>query len=87
MPKDEINQELDGFLKDLAVLILEKYDESLAESKRLTAEADVAFQDGLNMAYYDVLDLIRSQLLAFGYEAAAAGIVVPELGKPSNGAA
>ncbi len=87
MPEDEINQQLHGFLKDLVVLIQEKYDESLAESKRLTEEPEVAFQDGLNMAYYDVLDLIRSQLLAFGYEATAAEIIVPELGKPADGAA
>lgn len=87
MAKDEINQELDGFLNDLVVLIQEKYDESLAESKRAAAESDVAFQRGLNLAFYDALDLIRSQLVAFGYEDAAAKVVVPELGKSVSDAA
>jgi hypothetical protein len=87
MPPGEINKGLHGFVKDLVVLIQERNDESLAESERPTAGLDVTFRDGLNMASYDILGLIKSQPQAFGYAGAAAGVIVPEFGRPVSGAA
>lgn len=82
-----MNEDLHGFLKDLFILIQEKYNGSLAEAGEPASEADVAYKQGANFAYYDVLDLIRSQLTAFGYEEAASGFPVPEWGKPAHTAA
>ena len=82
-----MNEELHGFLKDIFTLLQEKYDESLAAESVPAPEADVAFRQGATFAYYDVLDLIRSQIKAFGYEDEASGFVVPEFGKPVHGAA
>ena len=82
-----MNEELHGFLKDLCILLRDKYDESLAEESRPASEADVAYRQGVTFAYYDALGLIRSQLIAFGYDKEALDFAVPELGKPSNGAA
>lgn len=50
--------------------------------KKTTAEADAAFEHGRNIAYYDVLGLISTQLSAFGYKFPQARLIVPELGKP-----
>jgi hypothetical protein len=63
-----MNEELHRFLKDLFILIQEKYDESLVEEAKPRAEAETAYHQGVTFAYYDVLDLIKSQLIAFGYE-------------------
>ena len=82
-----MNEDLHGFLRDLFILIQEKYNESLAEAGEPAPEAEVAYRRGANFAYYDVLDLIRSQLIAFGYEEATSGFEVPELGKPAHPAA
>ncbi|HYN25013.1 MAG TPA: hypothetical protein VES69_08200, partial [Pyrinomonadaceae bacterium] len=78
------NETLHGFLKDLFVLLQEKYDESLAEDSKPESEADVAYRQGATLAYYDVLDLIRSQLIAFGYEEEASEFPVPEFGKSAR---
>jgi len=82
-----MNEELHRFLKDLFILLQDKYDESLTGESTPTSEADVAYRRGATFAYYDTLDLIRSQVIAFGYDEEAAEFAVPELGKPSNGAA
>ncbi len=74
-----MNEELSNFLSDLIKLLQEKSDQSLEEGKKSVNETDAAFQQGLNFAYYDALDLIRSQLEAFGYDAEAFGRFVPEL--------
>jgi hypothetical protein len=82
-----MNEDLHGFLKDLFILIQEKYNESLAEAGAPAPEAEAAYWRGANFAYYDVLDLIRSQLIAFGYVEATSEFVTPELGKPAHTAA
>ncbi len=79
-----MNEELHGFLKDLFGLIQEKYNESLLEESKPATEADAAYRRGVTFAYYDVLDLVRLQLIAFGHNEDASGFIVPEFGKPSN---
>jgi hypothetical protein len=76
-----MNQELKNFTEDLIKIIQEKYNESLSESKKLQSEADAAYQLGLNFAYYDMLDLIDSQLTAFGFRDEVMHTIAPELGK------
>ena len=41
------------------------------------------FRSGQNLAYYDTLDLLHSQLLAFGIPTQELEPVVPELGQPA----
>ena len=76
------HQELIAFLKDLTLLIQEKYNDTLRPRRKGESEADYQFRSGQNMAYYDTLDLIHSQLLAFGVPAQELEPVVPVLGKP-----
>ncbi len=77
-----MNNELQDFLGDIITLLQDKYNESLAAAKKTKAEADAAFEQGRYIAYYDVLELISSQLSAFGYKFPQARLIVPELGKP-----
>ncbi len=76
-----MNEELSNFLKDLITLLQEKYDQSHTEKQAGGTEADFAFQQGAGFAYYDALDLIRSQLIAFGYDVESLEPIVPHLGK------
>ena len=76
-----MNDKLNGFLKDLFVIIQEMYERSLAEESEGGTEADVAFLQGESMAYYSVLSLINNQLVTFGYEEEASEFEVPILGK------
>jgi hypothetical protein len=80
-----MNEELRGFLKDLFILIREKYDASSAEASGPAADADAAYRRGAAFAYYDVLDLMRSQVIAFGYDEEAVAFAVPVPGRPSHG--
>ncbi len=77
-----MSQKVQGFMHDLIILLQEEYNSSLADSKAPGTEAQVAFNDGANLAYYHVLDLVRLQLEAFGYYNEKLGPVVPELGQP-----
>lgn len=80
-----MHPELRGFIEDLVVLLHEKYNQSLDDYMSRTAgTGDGGFSRGANMAYYDTLDLIRSQLLAYGYELDDLDTIVPELGKPAR---
>ena len=75
--------ELIAFLKDLMPLLQEKYNNSLGPRREGENEADYQFRNGQNFAYYDTLDLIHSQLLAFGIPVQELEPVVPELGQPA----
>lgn len=66
-------------MDDLIKIIQEQYKNSEIASEKVTAEIDAAFYQGKTMVYYDVLDIIRSQLIAFGYDPEALGSFVPEL--------
>lgn len=78
-----MDESFENFIAYLIELLKEKYNDTLhvpedeSESKR-------SFRDGLNLAYYDVLDLIQSQLEAFGYDTKPFGVIVPELGKKAD---
>ena len=64
----------------------EKY--TLYEGSVQNPEADIAFKRGRNIAYYEVLDLIQCQLIAFGFQGRFERRIVPELENPAkrNGA-
>lgn len=73
--------ELLAFLKDLTLLVQEKYNATLGACREGEEENDYQFRNGQNFAYYDVLDLIHSQLLAFDIPTQELEPVVPELGQ------
>jgi hypothetical protein len=75
--------ELIAFLKDLTPLIQEKYNETLGPRQERESEPDYQFRNGQNFAYYQTLDLIHSQLLAFDIPAQQLEPVVPVLGRPA----
>ena len=77
--------ELIAFLKDLTILLQEKYNDTLASRRDGESEADYQFRNGQNFAYYDALDLIHSQLLSFAVPMQELEPVVPELGRPALG--
>jgi hypothetical protein len=76
-----MSEDLNNFLGDLIVLIREKYNQSLQEGQEATVEADRSFQSGVNFAYYDILELVQSQLEVFGYDTKQFGQIVPDIGK------
>jgi hypothetical protein len=76
------HEELMAFLKDLTCLIQERYNNTLGSSRDGENEADYQFRNGQNFAYYDALDLIHSQLLAFDIAKQELEPIVPELGQP-----
>ena len=75
--------EIITLLKDLMPLIQEKYDNTLAPQHEGESDADYQFRNGQNFAYYDILDLIYSQLLAFEIPTQELEPIVPELGRPA----
>ena len=77
------HEELLAFLKDMLLLIQEKYDATLGSAHAGESEADYQFRNGQNFAYYDTLDLIYTQLLAFDVPTQELEPVVPELGQPA----
>lgn len=76
-----MTQDLVRYLGDLVVLVQDRYNQSLQECH---TENDVStdFVKGANLAYYEVLDLVRNQLIAFGYDLDAFGPIVPIMGRP-----
>ncbi len=75
-----MGENLLNFIGDLITLIQERYnltiDEPLNES-----ETDKAFRLGSNLAHYSDLDLIESQLSAYGIESKSFGVITPVLGE------
>jgi hypothetical protein len=53
----------------------------LLQTQKAETEADVPFHQGASFAYYDSLDLLKSQLEAFGDELDSYEPIVPDLGK------
>ena len=64
-------------------MIQEKYNETLGPRREEESETDYQFRNGQNFAYYQTLDLIYSQLLAFDIPAQQLEPVVPVLGRPA----
>ena len=79
--------ELVAFLHDLTLLIQEKYNDTLGVRCEEESETAYQFRNGQNFAYYDTLDLLHSQLLAFGIPTQELEPVVPALGQPVLGKA
>jgi len=73
--------ELMAFLKDLTLLVQEKYNDTLGGQRAGESEADYQFRNGQNFAYYDTLDLIHAQLIAFDISTQGLEPRVPELGQ------
>jgi hypothetical protein len=71
--------ELIAFVKDLTLLVQEKYNDTLGGQREGESEADYQFRNGQNFAYYDTLDLIHSQLIAFDISTQGLEPIVPEL--------
>ena len=81
--------DLKNFLDDLISELQQEYTLSLTkEQSSKDSEADIAFKRGRNIAYYEVLDLIQCQLIAFGFQGRFERRIVPELENPAkrNGA-
>ena len=80
-----MNTESVNFIKDHALLLKEKYNESLAKINEADIKGeDSSFYKGQSLAYYDALDLIKSQVEAFGYNSKEVNLVVPEFGKQAT---
>jgi len=77
-----VNRELHNFVKVYITLLQEKYTQYLRKAEKSETEADAAFARGAIFTYYDALDLLKSQLEAFGYDLESSELIVPELGKP-----
>lgn len=75
-----MNNELSFFLKDLITLLHEKYNQSLLEELN-ESDSDRAYRLGLNFAYYDILDIIDSQIDSFGYDKSNIGKITPIIGQ------
>ena len=75
-----MDEQLKGFLADLVKIIQGKYNETLIEAEN-ESEQDKSYRLGLNFGYYDVLDLIESQLKAFSYDSKEIGEITPLLGR------
>jgi hypothetical protein len=74
-----MSDELKSFLRDLIWLIQDRYNESLEVVSGESSE-DRAFRLGQNFAFHNNLDLIESQLKAWGYDVADLGQITPQLG-------
>ncbi|ANB59939.1 hypothetical protein [Anoxybacteroides amylolyticum] len=75
-----MDEQLRGFLEDLITLIQEKYNETLIVPTDESAE-DKSFRLGSNFAYFDILDLIESQLTVHGLDSNFLGKISPTLGE------
>ncbi|WP_066324798.1 hypothetical protein [Anoxybacteroides amylolyticum] len=75
-----MDEQLRVFLEDLITLIQEKYNETLTVPADESAE-DKFFRLGSNFAYFDILDLIDSQLIAHGLDSNSLGKISPTLGE------
>ncbi len=80
-----MNTESVNFITDHVLLLQEKYNESLAKINEADIKGeDSSFYKGQNFAYYDALELIKSQIEAFGYNSKEVPVAVPEFGKPAT---
>ncbi|MEL4028553.1 hypothetical protein NST89_08185 [Caldifermentibacillus hisashii] len=78
-----MQNEMKNFLLDLICEIQEKYNHSLLPLKEEGLE-DKNYRLGVNFAYYDVLELIETQLKSFGYSEEDIGQITPILGEKIN---
>jgi hypothetical protein len=77
---NKVQNEMKNFLIDLIYEIQEKYNQTLIPIEEEDLE-EKNYRLGTNFAYYDVLELIESQLRAFGYKLDEIGQITPILGE------
>ena len=75
---------LDHFMHDLVWLIKEEYNESLDRALRAESDHEKALQEGQSWAYHHVLELIESQLTAFGNDSPMFTNLAPEPGQKAD---
>jgi len=80
---NSMEEVLKDYLADLISLIRDKYKETLAEASG-ESDSEKSFRLGANMAYYDVLDMIESQLQSFGIDRTQFGAIAPVIGEQLN---
>lgn len=79
-----MENEMRNFLVDLVSEIQGKYNQSLIPTTKIEEEEKKKYRLGMNFSYYDVLELIESQLKSFGYSVDEFGEITPILGKEIN---
>lgn len=78
-----MQDEMKYFLIDLIREIQEKYNKTLENVEKENLE-EKNYRLGTNFAYYDVLELIESQLNVFGYRLDEFDQITPVLGELYN---
>jgi hypothetical protein len=79
-----MNIKLEHYLHDLIWLIKEDYNRSLDRSAKAASESERANEEGQSWAYHHVLELIESQLIAFGDTSELFSNLAPEPGKKAE---
>ena len=75
-----MEKQLENFLGDLITLIQEKYNETLVAPTGESVE-EKYYRLGSNFAYYDVLDLVESQLSVQTFNSETFKDISPTLGE------
>ena len=75
---------LDHFMHDLVWLIKEEYNESLDHAASAASNHEKAIHEGQSWAYHRVLELIESQLEAFGNNSPMFSNLAPESGQKAH---
>ncbi len=78
-----MNEELKRFLTDLITIYQEKYQDSLVANDN-EDEEDKSFRLGYNVAYYDALDILESQIKVFGLNVNDLNQITPDLVQHDN---
>lgn len=68
-----------NFINDLIEILKEKYNNSFSED--IESNDIKEFSRGLNFAYFDILNIIETQLKVFGYNIDDLGVITPKLGR------
>ena len=77
-----MSEDLNNYLQDLVYLIKEDYNDALKNRSETKNEIQKAFNEGKELAYFGVLNLIESQLLSFfGEETELVGNIAPNPGE------
>ncbi|AZB44645.1 hypothetical protein CEF21_21435 [Bacillus sp. FJAT-42376] len=75
-----MNNEMKNFLADLIMELQEKYNQSLISTDTESLE-EKNYRLGMNFSYYDVLEVIESQLKSFGFGVEEINGITPILGE------
>lgn len=79
-----MNIKLEHYLHDLIWLIKEEYNLSLDRAAMAKTDAVKANEEGQSWAYHHTLELMESQLIAFGDTSELFTNLAPELGKNAD---